>query len=120
MPYIKMPGMVRIFPNVGTDESQARKVLEEAGEVLEAWGVWDELKDWSDFYDDFKRKELVDECADVIQATTNLLFALGVKDATEALKRCESRNECGGLEPVCDHVRYCPDCGARIEDEVGE
>lgn len=29
-------------------------------------------------------------------------------------------SECGGLEPVGDHVRYCPDCGARIEDEVGE
>ena len=102
MPYIKMPGMVRIFPNVGTDESQARKVLEEAGEVLEAWGVWDELKDWSDFYDDFKRKELVDECADVIQATTNLLFALGVKDATEAMKRCEVRNEKRGRYSGCD------------------
>ena len=29
-------------------------------------------------------------------------------------------SECGGLEPVGDHVRYCPDCGARIEDEVNE
>lgn len=23
-------------------------------------------------------------------------------------------SECGGLEPVGDHVRYCPDCGARV------
>ena len=29
-------------------------------------------------------------------------------------------SECGGLEPVGDHVRYRPDCGARIEDEVDE
>ena len=29
-------------------------------------------------------------------------------------------SECGGLEPVGDHVRYCPDCGARIEEEVDE
>lgn len=29
-------------------------------------------------------------------------------------------SECGGLEPVGDHVRYCPDCGARIEEEVSE
>lgn len=29
-------------------------------------------------------------------------------------------SECGGLEPVGDHVRYCPDCGARIEEEVRE
>ena len=29
-------------------------------------------------------------------------------------------SECGGLEPVGDHVRYCPDCGARIAEEVSE
>ena len=29
-------------------------------------------------------------------------------------------SECGGLEPVGDHVRYCPDCGARIEEEADE
>ena len=23
-------------------------------------------------------------------------------------------SECGGLEPVGDNVRYCPDCGARV------
>ena len=23
-------------------------------------------------------------------------------------------SECGGLEPVGDHVLYCPDCGARV------
>lgn len=27
-------------------------------------------------------------------------------------------SECGGLEPVGDHVCYCPDCGARIVEEV--
>ena len=27
-------------------------------------------------------------------------------------------SECGGLEPVGDHVSYCPDCGARIVEEV--
>ena len=26
-------------------------------------------------------------------------------------------SECGGLEPVGDNVRYCPDCGARVVDE---
>lgn len=29
-------------------------------------------------------------------------------------------SECGGLEPVGDHVHYCPDCGARIEEEADE
>lgn len=23
-------------------------------------------------------------------------------------------SECGGLEPVGDHVSYCPDCGAKV------
>lgn len=23
-------------------------------------------------------------------------------------------SECGGLEPVGENVRYCPDCGARV------
>lgn len=40
-----------------------------------------------------------------------------VYDGETAGWRC---SECGGLEPVGDHVRYCPDCGARIEDEVDE
>lgn len=26
-------------------------------------------------------------------------------------------SECGGLEPVGDHVRYCPDCGARVVEK---
>jgi hypothetical protein len=26
-------------------------------------------------------------------------------------------SECGGIEPVGDHVSYCPDCGAKV---VGE
>lgn len=26
-------------------------------------------------------------------------------------------SECGGLEPVGDNVRFCPDCGARVVSE---
>lgn len=26
-------------------------------------------------------------------------------------------SECGGLEPVGDNVRYCPDCGAKVVSE---
>ena len=26
-------------------------------------------------------------------------------------------SECGGLEPVGDHVRYCPNCGAKVVSE---
>lgn len=34
-----------------------------------------------------------------------------VYDEESAGWRC---SECGGLEPVGDHVRYCPDCGAKV------
>lgn len=59
----------------------------------------------------------------------------GLRDAVESWNRRAERtchyvydreicawrcSECGGLEPVGDHVRYCPDCGARIEEEVDE
>lgn len=37
-----------------------------------------------------------------------------VYDEESAAWRC---SECGGLEPVGDHVRYCPDCGAKVVDE---
>ena len=37
-----------------------------------------------------------------------------VYDKENCAWRC---SECGGLEPVGDHVRYCPDCGARVVDE---
>lgn len=36
-----------------------------------------------------------------------------VYDEESAGWRC---SECGGLEPVGDHVRYCPDCGAKVVD----
>lgn len=37
-----------------------------------------------------------------------------VYDEESAVWRC---SECGGLEPVGDHVRYCPDCGAKVVEE---
>ena len=38
-----------------------------------------------------------------------------VYDKENCAWRCSG---CGGLEPVGYHVRYCPDCGARIAEEV--
>ena len=78
---------VRCFAGVAPDKAQALKPLEEAAEVFGAW---------QRFYGcPTKTNEelLVDECADVIQATCNLLAALGVTDMTGAMRRCERRNE---------------------------
>ena len=36
--------------------------------------------------------KLVDECADVLQATCNLLAALGVDDMRAAMQACRARN----------------------------
>lgn len=79
-------GYVAAFRGISPDKSIALKPLEEASEVLEAWKRWD----WTGTASD--RIALMDECADVIQATCNLLAALGVTDMTEAMAACERRN----------------------------
>lgn len=40
----------------------------------------------------FQRHKLLDECADVIQATCNLIASLGVEDFRPYMKECEQRN----------------------------
>lgn len=79
-------GAVETFKSVRLDKAQALKPLEEAAEVFGAW---------QRFYGcptKTNEEVLMDECADVIQATCNLLAALGVTDMTEAMRRCERRN----------------------------
>ena len=77
---------VRTFPCAEADKSQALKVVEESSEVFSAWEIF------RDDASDVKRSAVVDECADVIQATCNLLAALGVTDMTDAMAACERRN----------------------------
>lgn len=92
-------GSVRRFDSVEPDKAQALKVLEEAAEVVEAWKDFDEVRedetrgygephDWTYV----ARNDLLDECADVIQATLNLVAALGVEDFRPLMKECELRN----------------------------
>ena len=88
---------VRTFPDVVPDKAQALKPIEEASEVFAAWQDFDRTKSWSDDWDEFLAHNdaalsLVDECCDVIQATCNLLAALGVTDLTDAMAACERRN----------------------------
>ena len=86
-------GDVREFKHVHADDkSLALKPLEEASEVLEAWGAWRKsIK--SKRYSPKRRQELEDEIADCIQACVNLAAALGIKDLGPAMRRCESRNK---------------------------
>lgn len=79
-------GSVRRFDEVKPDKAHVMKVAEESLEVFSAW------ENFRDDASDVKRSAVVDECCDVIQATCNLLAALGVDDLTEAMAACERRN----------------------------
>lgn len=91
-------GTVQTFANVRQDKAQALKVLEEAAEVFGAWQLWDGL-DPDEKRDGFNDIRLMGECADVIQATCNLVAAFGVTDFTTFMKMCRRRNEQGRREP---------------------
>lgn len=78
-------GSVRRFDHVEPDKAQAFKVLEEAAEVFEAWQD-------THLPEDRRREKVLSECADVIQATLNLVAALGVEDFRPYMKACELRN----------------------------
>lgn len=84
-------GTVQTFYGVRPDKAQALKVLEEAAEVFGAWQLWDGL-DPDEKCDGFSVGCLMGECADVIQATCNLLAAYGVKDFTVFMETCRKRN----------------------------
>lgn len=83
-------GIIRCFDHVEPDKAQALKVLEEAGEVFGEWQNFDRSRTTSQ--KNLHRDRLLDECADVIQATINLLAALGVNDFRPWIDDCSSRN----------------------------
>lgn len=78
-------GSVRRFDEVETDKAQALKPLEEAAEVFGAWQD-------THLPEDRRREKVLAECADVIQATLNLVAALGVEDFRPWMDACEQRN----------------------------
>ena len=83
-------GTVATFDGVRPDKELALKVLEEASEVYSAWQAWNE-------YPDAEVKgecaqTVMEECADVIQATANLAKAMGCDDMRLDMMDCEDRN----------------------------
>ena len=97
-------GTVQTFKDVKADKEQAIKILEEAGEVVDAFKAYREaaLTDWTepDNVNEYRMAcdHLIDECADVLQATCNLLSALNVVDITKWIERCKAKNERRGRE----------------------
>lgn len=83
---------VRCFNEVYPDKAHALKVLEEAAEVFGAWQNWHEFNCHLPEASQNVRGHLVNECADVIQAACNLLYALGVTDMAQPMGACEQRN----------------------------
>lgn len=84
-------GKVATFTGVKNDKAQALKVLEEAAEVF---GAWQNAEDSG--FDESSMGPILDECADVVQATCNLLAAFGVTDFEPCMDMCRKRNEARG------------------------
>lgn len=86
---------LRTFREVRDDKAQALKPLEEAAEVFGAWRQCDDYRDCriAAFRDELKR-DLIDECMDVVQATVNLLAAVGATqgEVDAAIRRMDERN----------------------------
>lgn len=80
-------GKVATFLGVNADKAQALKVLEEAAEAFGAW-QYDDIKSSA-----ISRWRVLAECADVIQATCNLIAGMGVVDFTPYVEECRIRNE---------------------------
>lgn len=85
-------GEVETFRDVAPDKAQALKVLEEAAEVFGAWQRWARVDGEDEIGAVMRRAMVVSECADVIQATCNLLAALGVEDFGLCMAACAGRN----------------------------
>lgn len=86
---------MRVFNEVKDSKGQALKPLEEAAEVFGAWQELDSMRpttfkqDWVDM-----RNCLIDECMDTVQATANLLAAIGATqgEVDAAIKRMDERD----------------------------
>lgn len=86
---------MRAFNNVSDSKVQALKPLEKAAEVFGAWQGLDNMRRgpflsaWRDV-----RDRLIDECMDAVQATANLLAAIGATqgEVDAAIKRMDERN----------------------------
>lgn len=85
----------RVFRKVEDSKGQALKPLEEAAEVFGAWQELDSMRpttskrDWVDM-----RNRLIDECMDTVQATVNMLAAIGATqgEVDAAIRRLDERN----------------------------
>lgn len=83
---------MRVFNDVSDGKGQALKPLEEAAEIFGAWQARYNMRNVSSWRD--MRDDLIDECMDTVQATVNLLAAVGATqgEVDAAIKRLDERN----------------------------
>lgn len=86
-------GSVRRFDRVRPDKAHVLKIAEE---VMEVFSAWEDIDRIGLVHGAFSLREvedkILDECADVIQATLNLVAAMGVEDFRPWMDACEGRN----------------------------
>ena len=71
------------------------KIVEETMEVYSAWEMMDKNPETYTDMSSFMRKKihkinLLNECADLIMAITNMISALGIDNFEPYMKRCEA------------------------------
>lgn len=83
---------MHVFNKVDDDKEQALKPLEGAAEIFSAWQEFDSMRNVSTWRD--MRDDLIDECMDTVQATANLLAAIGATqgEVDAAIRRLDERN----------------------------
>lgn len=86
---------MRVFNDVSDSKGQALKPLEEAAEVFGAWQDRDGMRlSQAMTARRAYRDGLIDECLDTVQATANLLAAIGATqgEVDAAIRRLDERN----------------------------
>lgn len=85
---------MRVFNNVSDSKGQALKPLEEAAEVFGAWQECDNMRYADTTIREAFREDLIDECMDTVQATANMLAAIGATqgEVDDAIERLDERN----------------------------
>lgn len=86
---------MRVFNDVSDSKGQALKPLEEAAEIFGAWQGSDSMRTAASTRDRVgMRNRLIDECMDTVQATANLLAAIGATqgEVDAAIERMDGRN----------------------------
>lgn len=86
---------LRTFREVRDDKAQALKPLEEAAEAFGAWQQCDDYRECRlTAFTGELRRDLIDECLDTVQATVNLLAAVGATqgEVDAAIRRMDERN----------------------------